>query len=255
ETAGDAAQANTERAETANDAAQTGAVGDTTAGMTVSQQASAPTPPQAPTLSVEAPVAPQAPGASDGVGPSTAEAPVARAPRVLMASSEGLRVLQAPETMSSVALDTITYDPAGEVALGGRGTAEGFVRVYIDDRPISTAPIQTDGSWEAALPDVDTGVYTLRVDQIDPTGSVESRVETPFKREAPEAIQALQGDALTTGPVREALLTVQPGATLWAIASDRYGEGNLYVKVFEANRDRIRDPDLIYPGQVFDLPD
>ncbi|MGR3467322.1 MAG: hypothetical protein ACU0CI_05535, partial [Shimia sp.] len=47
ETAGDAAQANTERAETANDAAQTGAVGDTTAGMTVSQQASAPTPPQA----------------------------------------------------------------------------------------------------------------------------------------------------------------------------------------------------------------
>jgi nucleoid-associated protein YgaU len=28
----------------------------------------------------------------------------------------------------------------------------------------------------------------------------------------------------------------------------------LYVRVFNANRDRIRDPDLIYPGQVFDLP-
>ncbi|MEN8660411.1 MAG: LysM peptidoglycan-binding domain-containing protein, partial [Marivita sp.] len=50
-------------------------------------------------------------------------------------------------------------------------------------------------------------------------------------------------------------VTVQPGNTLWAIARDRYGEGPAYVKVFEANRDRIRDPDLIYPGQVFSIPD
>ena len=49
--------------------------------------------------------------------------------------------------------------------------------------------------------------------------------------------------------------TVQPGATLWAIAEERYGEGILYVTVFEANRDRIRNPDLIYPGQVFILPE
>ena len=50
-------------------------------------------------------------------------------------------------------------------------------------------------------------------------------------------------------------ITVQSGATLWAIARDRYGEGLLYVRVFEANRDTIRDPDLIYPGQVFALPE
>jgi nucleoid-associated protein YgaU len=47
---------------------------------------------------------------------------------------------------------------------------------------------------------------------------------------------------------------VQPGHTLWAIARDRYGEGMMFVSVFEANRDRIRDPDLIYPGEVFVLP-
>ena len=51
------------------------------------------------------------------------------------------------------------------------------------------------------------------------------------------------------------VVTVQPGNTLWAIARDRYGSGPAYVKVFEANRDRIRDPDLIYPGQVFSIPD
>lgn len=50
-------------------------------------------------------------------------------------------------------------------------------------------------------------------------------------------------------------VTVQPGFTLWAIARDQFGEGILYVQVYEANKDRIRDPDLIYPGQVFALPE
>ena len=49
--------------------------------------------------------------------------------------------------------------------------------------------------------------------------------------------------------------TVQPGSTLWAIAKERYGSGIEYHKVFEANKERIKDPDLIYPGQVFEIPD
>ena len=49
-------------------------------------------------------------------------------------------------------------------------------------------------------------------------------------------------------------VTVQPGFTLWRIATETLGEGVLYVQVFEANRDQIRDPDLIYPGQVFAIP-
>lgn len=49
-------------------------------------------------------------------------------------------------------------------------------------------------------------------------------------------------------------VTVQPGYTLWGIAQSRFGDGALYVQVYEANRARIRDPDLIYPGQVFTLP-
>jgi nucleoid-associated protein YgaU len=49
-------------------------------------------------------------------------------------------------------------------------------------------------------------------------------------------------------------ITVQPGFTLWGIAQERYGDGVLYVQVFEANREKIRNPDLIYPGQVFTVP-
>jgi nucleoid-associated protein YgaU len=52
-----------------------------------------------------------------------------------------------------------------------------------------------------------------------------------------------------------AVRTVQPGATLWAIAEETFGSGIYYVEVFEANSDLIRDPDLIYPGQIFRMPE
>jgi nucleoid-associated protein YgaU len=49
-------------------------------------------------------------------------------------------------------------------------------------------------------------------------------------------------------------ITVQPGFTLWGIAQNELGDGVLYVQVFEANREKIKNPDLIYPGQVFSMP-
>ncbi|NBO21267.1 MAG: LysM peptidoglycan-binding domain-containing protein, partial [Rhodobacteraceae bacterium] len=55
-------------------------------------------------------------------------------------------------------------------------------------------------------------------------------------------------------PAAPVTITVQPGYSLWKIARENLGEGVLYVQVFEANKDQIKNPDLIYPGQVFTLP-
>ncbi|MGB5557339.1 MAG: LysM peptidoglycan-binding domain-containing protein [Paracoccaceae bacterium] len=180
------------------------------------------------------------------------------APTVLLATEEGIDVMQpgggAPDLLSEIALDSISYDPGGEVTLSGRGTGEGFVRVYLDNKPIQTQRIEESGRWRTPLPEVETGVYTLRIDEVNSQGEVVSRVETPFKREEPAALAALNsGSAPQTG-IKLSLVTVQPGNTLWGIASRNYGEGILYVRVYEANKDRIRDPDLIYPGQVFEVP-
>lgn len=72
--------------------------------------------------------------------------------------------------------------------------------------------------------------------------------------EAPAATQPDPAPAATETPA-PVTVTVQPGFTLWGIAQERYGDGVLYVQVFEANRDKIKNPDLIYPGQVFSVPE
>lgn len=200
---------------------------------------------------------PQAPDAQ-----APAQAARGGGPAVLLARGDEVEVLQparapgAPEVMDNVIVDAISYAADGAVRLSGRAIDEssgGAVRVYVDSREVTTAPVAPDGNWRAALPDVDTGVYTLRVDQVDGAGQVVSRFETPFQREDPDRVARQAGTQDDAAPAE--VITVQPGYTLWGIARQEYGRGILYVQVFSANRDQIRNPHLIYPGQVFSVPD
>ncbi len=194
---------------------------------------------------------------------SPAQGAAAQQPRALLLDGEGVRLLDPPALddtgpgpLGAVALDVITYSQDGEVRIQGRARATGEVRVYLDNAPISSARVSREGNWRSDLPEIDSGVYTLRIDQVDAQGKVTSRVETPFKREARALLSGHgAGDDTDPGTARVTAVTVQPGSTLWAISREIYGDGVFYVRVFEANRDRIRDPDLIYPGQVFALPE
>ena len=182
--------------------------------------------------------------------PPAEDTPVA----LLKSDAEGVELLPgtAPEVTDRIALDTITYSDEGEVRLAGRAQAQASsVRVYLDNRSVGALEVDPQGRWRGDIEDIKTGIYTLRVDELDQGGDVISRVETPFKRESPEVLARATAD--NDGPIKA--VTVQEGATLWAIARERYGDPTLYVRVFAANRSSIRDPDLIYPGQVFDLPD
>ena len=181
----------------------------------------------------------------------------AEQPTVLLADSEGVKVVQSgktgPNVMADVMFDTINYSKDGDVAVTGRGAPESIVHFYLDNSPVASTAVDQTGYWSADLSDVEAGVYTLRLDQLDQSGKVSSRIESPFKREDRSVLVDQMQDIAS--PARINVITVQPGNTLWAISRERYGRGILYVQVFDANKDKIRDPDLIYPGQIFDLPD
>ena len=276
--------------------------------------------------------------ASTDTGSTNAEANSTPA-TVILADEDCVRVLQngaSTAVSPAVTIDTISYSSNGDVILGGRGQAGNFVRIYLENQSIATSEIAVDGYWALELRDIEPGIYTLRIDELNPGGDVVSRAETPFKREAAEELAELmaveaeveeprlevpsesaavakaeaqpaaqtetetapekplaqavtqvevnvqpevaaldgqdeqssnggsavvEGLPAETAPTLRApskkfrVRTVQPGSTLWAIAKESYGAGIEYFKVFEANKERIRDPDLIYPGQVFEIPD
>lgn len=167
------------------------------------------------------------------------------APVVLSAGVEGVRLVQPPPRSAAeqVTLDAISYGETGEVILTGRGGGGSAVRVYLDGKPVGEGQIATDGSWEARLAVEGQGPFTLRIDETAAGGEVLSRAESPFQRAR-----------LSGGPLRASQIIVQPGNNLWTMAEQVYGEGIRYHTIFSANSGQIRDPDLIYPGQVFELP-
>ena len=187
--------------------------------------------------------------------PAKSSADPAAPPKVLIADKDGVRVVPSDDSLDqdAIALDAISYDEDGQVMLSGRSNPMAYLRIYLDNAPVLLVRPDDDGNWKTLLSNVDPGVYTLRIDQVNAAGKVISRLETPFKKESPQKLLTHLQDTKTEARIN--VVTVQPGYTLWAIARKRYGRGILYVRVFEANRDKIRDPDLIYPGQVFDLPD
>jgi len=63
------------------------------------------------------------------------------------------------------------------------------------------------------------------------------------------------GSSSTAASPAERSYTVQNGDSLSKIAKREYGDAQQWRRIYEANRDLIQNPDLIYPGQVFRIPE
>ncbi|MBC8128697.1 MAG: LysM peptidoglycan-binding domain-containing protein [Rhizobiaceae bacterium] len=79
-------------------------------------------------------------------------------------------------------------------------------------------------------------------------------VFAPFKAAAPnvDAVPTTRQPPLEAAASR---VIIRRGDTLWRISRETYGLGRRFTVIYLANGDQIRDPDRIYPGQVFRVPD
>jgi len=68
---------------------------------------------------------------------------------------------------------------------------------------------------------------------------------------APSVVPEASATSMTTGRT----YVVVSGDSLSKIAKDQYGDARKWPKIYEANRDIIKDPDLIYPGQELRIPE
>jgi nucleoid-associated protein YgaU len=188
-------------------------------------------------------------GSADADGRSSGDAPIA-----VLVPREGtgeVEVLQRPSGETGLAdrklvLEAVQYTVDGGISISGQAPAEAMVVAFLNETELARVRSAADGDWTMA-PDADVppGLHTLRVDQLGPDGDVQASVSTPFANQP--MVDDLDED--------EGMVVIQPGDNLWTIARRTYGQGWEYTLIYRANRDQIRDPDLIYPGQVFVVPE
>lgn len=157
----------------------------------------------------------------------------------------GSRLLQGPvagEGAGPLTIDMVDHDEAGGLFVGGRAAPGATVQLYLDNRLLGRGAAGNDGGWSVTGKPPAAGRHVLRADQIDSAGKVVARIELDYET------------GVDMVPPVAGTVVVRPGHSLWRIARQLYGSGPAFTVIYQANKDHIRDPNLIYPGQVFTLP-
>ena len=173
--------------------------------------------------------------------------------------------------------DVARIEDDGEAVIAGRAAPGARVDLMRDGEKLDSAVADAAGQFVMTPSRLPAGTYNLTLLATSPDGAVaQSRSSAPVvlkasekAKEIPAARQArAQVTALLAatppekGPVRSkqaatpsaASRIVVRGDSLWLISRQAYGVGTSYALIYQANRDKIRNPDHIYPGQSFVVP-
>lgn len=209
----------------------------------------------------------------------------------LMTPDKPSVVLSQPATATpmrgAVVVEAVETEAGGKLHVSGHSSAGAAVRLYLNDSFLAAATADAEGHFAFTIKEgVAPGKYRVRLDDVEPkSGAVRSRAEVSFN--APDTVavtssvpaqsaaakrqdnaasqQPKIAAAIDTAPAappspsavvvpKITTTTVTRGDSLWRISRLTYGEGARYAVIYKANRDQIRNPDRIYPGQVFVLP-
>jgi nucleoid-associated protein YgaU len=193
----------------------------------------------------------------------------------------------APGERPKAAIETVEVEESGRFFVSGRSAPAAAVRLYLNDTYLAPATASPDGHWSFAINrGFEPGSYRIRIDDVDAKGTVISRAEVPFdfgprvagrqpngkgaqvataangsvgvRSSQPAGAQVastqptVPGSDVVVDEIRTT--TVTRGDSLWRISKRIYGKGQRFTVLYEANQKQIRDPRLIYPGQLFVVP-
>lgn len=182
------------------------------------------------------------------------------APAVEVASAE---TVEEPAPIAPVLIEAADVEN-GKIFIAGTGAPGYMVRMYLDGKHIGDTGIQDTGAYlYEGTTTLDPGTYAVRADMVEKGESdVVARAEVELVHqpvvvaEAPEPVEETAATEEAPAKIKTgASVIIRRGDSLWTVSRRNYGEGVRYTTIFEANRDQIRNPHLIFPGQVLKLPD
>ncbi|WP_245474774.1 LysM peptidoglycan-binding domain-containing protein [Bradyrhizobium sp. Leo121] len=185
-----------------------------------------------------------------------------------------------PAAERVIVVEAIETEPGGKLRVSGRAHPGAAVRLYLNDSFVTAVTSDDNGRLSVAInAGVAAGNYRIRLDEVEAaSGAVRARAEVPFNvpstlttaslpaqakpsEAAPTKLAAAQATAPSDKGSPSAVVvpkittaTVSRGDSLWRISQRAFGAGQRYAVIYRANKEQIRNPNRIYPGQVFVVP-
>lgn len=171
-----------------------------------------------------------------------------------------------PEAPKPVISVEAVESERGKLYVAGTGTKGQVVRIYVGEEYVGDVRVGSNGRWLLQAPkDLKPGTVDIRADLVgDEQGTVLARAAVAFEKAEAQIVLTkvvASGETATdsgtaAGTVVQALpnVIIRKGDNLWTISRRLYGQGVRYTTIYQANKGQIRNPDLIYPGQVFLTP-
>lgn len=197
--------------------------------------------------------------------PETAPAqPADNATGAATAPTEGGASQAKPAEELPIAIEAVEIE-GDAIFVAGNAKGGNRVIVHANDILIGSSAVTPEGRFlvQSKQP-LAVADYIIRADLLDNANRVIATARVPFRREAGANISAVapasSGTAETGAEDKAALqkvdgsVIIRRGDNLWTISKRAYGKGTRYTTIYLANREQIKNPDLIWPGQVFHMP-
>ena len=205
--------------------------------------------------------------AAPAVKPVVEDKPVSAAETPEPKTEKPVEAKPEPQPEPSVTVEAVEAE-AGKVFVAGQSSGKGPVRVYIEDKYVGETKPNDKGQWLLTAPkSIEAGKHNVRADKVkDKKGTVTARAEVVFEREddevalKPIGVTSAGASGVAAGAGGDAgrrqipALIIRKGDNLWRISRRHYGQGVRYTTIYQANKGQIRNPNMIFPGQVFLLP-
>jgi nucleoid-associated protein YgaU len=193
-----------------------------------------------------------------------------------------------PKPMAgAVVVGAVETEPGGKLHVSGQARPSAAVRLYLNDSFVASVTAGADGRFSVTINEgVAPGSYRVRLDEVEQnSGAVRARAEVPFnvpdtvvtastpaqaaaskqtditaaakQPELAAGVATVPPDGASPSTVvvpKVVTTTVSRGDSLWRLSQSTYGAGTRYAVIYKANREQIRNPNLIYPGQIFVIP-
>lgn len=185
----------------------------------------------------------------------------------------GITVITVRETVTRDPNPLVTVEAVevenNKLFVAGATLPNATVRVYVDNQLTGQAKAGGAGRWVLETTrELAPGEYQIRADQVEvATGTVLARAAVPFERIADEPVllpvvtaagasgASGSGASSAAGQVNAKRVIIRKGDNLWRISRRLYGRGVRFSTIYQANAQEIQNPNLIFPGQVFVLPE